>query len=194
MVNARSARFAVAVAVPLLLVACGSPADTTSTAPAAARDPLATCPSEAPAADAKPTVVFEGDGGHGRANVVPPTKAAAPRVTVTTPFRVDRTQVLRVHGGSGPALSENAVVTVCYQGVNGRTGAVFDDSFARSASAEFALTDVVPGFRKAIAGQQVGSTVAAAITSADGYPQGQPAAQIDPGDTLIFTITVLGAS
>jgi FKBP-type peptidyl-prolyl cis-trans isomerase len=49
----------------------------------------------------------------------------------------------------------------------------------------------VPGFQKAIAGQKVGSTVAVAMTSADGYPA---SAGILPGDTLIFAIKILDAS
>ncbi|BBX59024.1 hypothetical protein MSHO_43690 [Mycobacterium shottsii] len=53
---------------------------------------------------------------------------------------------------------------------------------------------MVPGFQKAIAGQKVGSTVAVAMTSADGYPDGQPSAGIRPGDTLVFAIKVLSAS
>jgi FKBP-type peptidyl-prolyl cis-trans isomerase len=52
----------------------------------------------------------------------------------------------------------------------------------------------VPGFQKAIAGQKVGSTVAVAMVSADGYPEGQPRAGIEPGDTLVFAIKILGAS
>jgi len=56
------------------------------------------------------------------------------------------------------------------------------------------LGGVVAGFQKAIAGQKVGSTVAVAMTSADGYPDGQPSAGIEKGDTLIFAIKILGAS
>ena len=52
----------------------------------------------------------------------------------------------------------------------------------------------MPGFQKAIAGQKVGSTVAVAMTSADGYPDGQPSAGIRPGDSLIFAIKILSAS
>jgi hypothetical protein len=32
------------------------------------------------------------------------------------------------------------------------------------------------------------------MTSADGYPDGQPSAGIEKGDTLIFAIKILGAS
>jgi FKBP-type peptidyl-prolyl cis-trans isomerase len=50
------------------------------------------------------------------------------------------------------------------------------------------------GFQKAIAGEKVGSTVAVAMSSADGYPDDQPSAGIRPGDTLIFAIELLSAS
>ena len=53
---------------------------------------------------------------------------------------------------------------------------------------------VVPGFQRAIAGQRVGSTVAVAMKSADGYPNGNPSAGIQPGDSLIFAIKILDAS
>jgi peptidylprolyl isomerase len=53
---------------------------------------------------------------------------------------------------------------------------------------------VVPGFQKAIAGQKVGSTVAVAMTSADGYPDGQPSAGIEKGDSLVFAIKILDVS
>ncbi len=87
-----------------------------------------------------------------------------------------------------------ARVSVCYVGVNGRDGSVFDSSFERGTSVDFSLGGVVPGFQKAIAGQNVGSTVAVAMTSADGYPDGQPAAGIRAGDSLIFAIKILSAS
>jgi peptidylprolyl isomerase len=79
-------------------------------------------------------------------------------------------------------------------GVNGRDGTVFDNSYERGEPVDFPLDGVVPGFQKAIAGQNVGSTVAVAMTSADGYPDGQPAAGIQPGDSLVFAIKILDAS
>ena len=91
-------------------------------------------------------------------------------------------------------VADTATVSVCYLGVNGRDGSVFDSSYAGGAPAQFPLDGVVPGFQKAIAGQQVGSTVAVAMTSADGYPDGQPSAGIRQGDTLIFAIKILDAS
>lgn len=169
---------------------CGSSSEPAAT-PTATGDPLAVCPTAAPGADAKPLNLT---GTVGKAAVTPPTAKSAPRVTVDTPYRVDETTVTTTTQGAGPKLTEDSVVTVCYQGVNGRTGKVFDDAFDRGTSAEFALTDVVAGFRDALVGQQVGSAVVTSITAADGYPKGEPAADIQPGDTLIFSITVLAAS
>ncbi len=74
------------------------------------------------------------------------------------------------------------------------TGRCSTAAYERGTPADFPLDGVVPGFQKAIAGQKVGSTVAVAMTSADGYPDGQPAAGIQPGDSLIFAIKILDAS
>jgi peptidylprolyl isomerase len=71
---------------------------------------------------------------------------------------------------------------------------VFDNSYERAEPVDFPLTGVVKGFQKAIAGQKVGSTVGVAMTSADGYPDGEPRAGIQPGDSLVFAIKILSAS
>lgn len=122
------------------------------------------------------------------------TDAAAPEVKVEGPFSVAETQVHTLQAGNGPVVTDTAVVNVCYMGVNGRDGAVFDSSYQRGEPAEFPLDGVVPGFQKAIAGQNVGSTVAVAMAPADGYPEGQPAAGIQKGDSLVFAIKILGVT
>jgi len=115
-------------------------------------------------------------------------------VNVVAPFSVTQTQVHTLRPGDGPVVGDTATVSVCYMGVNGRDGSVFDSSYDKGAPVEFHVNGVVPGFQKAIIGQKVGSTVAVAMASADGYPNGQPRAGIHPGDTLIFTIKILVAS
>ncbi|GAB2652227.1 hypothetical protein GCM10027169_16710 [Gordonia jinhuaensis] len=103
------------------------------------------------------------------------------------------TQVKTLTTGSGDTVSDSATVSVCYVGVDGRTGKMFDSAYQRGVAAQFPLQGVVAGFRKAIAGQKVGSNVGVAMTSADGYPEGNPEAGINKGDTLIFAITILDA-
>jgi FKBP-type peptidyl-prolyl cis-trans isomerase len=173
------------------LVACAAslllPIATSGTANAAG-----TCPTAAPQAGGAPEWTLA--GATGSVAVTGSTDTTAPSVNVTAPFSVTQTQVHTLHAGNGPVVAPTASVSVCYMGVNGRDGSVFDSSYQRGQAVDFSLNGVVPGFQKAIAGQNVGSTVAVAMTSADGYPNGQPAAGIRPGDTLVFAIKILSAS
>ncbi|WP_231706873.1 FKBP-type peptidyl-prolyl cis-trans isomerase [Tsukamurella sputi] len=180
---------ATAAACALPLAACGVGSD--GPAPSSRARPIDVCPSAMPAANAQTATL---GGVTGSAEVVAATDATAPRITVSAPFRVDTSRTITAHAGSGAAITEKSVVTVCYQGVNGRTGAVFDDAFARATSAELALPDVVTGFRTALVGQRVGASVVTSVTAADGYPKGEPRAGVAPGDTLIFAIRVLAAN
>jgi hypothetical protein len=188
----------------MTLAACGADTDP----PAASSSPVSdvftppsiaatateasACPTAAQATGGAPEWTLP--GATGSVAVTGSTDAAAPLVKVDAPFSVTETQVHTLKAGDGPVVAETATVFVCYMGVNGRDGSVFDSSYERGASVDFPLDGVVPGFQKAIAGQKVGSTVAVAMTSADGYPDGQPSAGILPGDTLIFAIKILDIS
>jgi hypothetical protein len=175
---------ACAASFVMTLSACATVTETASAA--------GTCPTAAPANGGTPGWTLPGTTGS--VAVTGPTDTTAPYVNVTAPFGVIQTQVHTLQAGDGPVVANTASVSVCYMGVNGRDGSVFDSSYQRGAAAEFQLNRVVPGFQKAIAGQKVGSTVAVAMASADGYPDGQPSAGIQQGDTLIFAIKILGAS
>lgn len=150
------------------------------------------CPTAPAPAGATPDWTLAGSTGS--VAVTGSTDATAPRIDVTTPFGVAQTQVHTLQAGDGPVVPAAARVSVCYMGVDGRDGSVFDNSYERGAPVDFPLNGVVPGFQKAIAGQKVGSTVGVAMTSADGYPNGQPSAGIRPGDSLVFAIKILSAS
>ena len=216
-VSSAVALVACAASLTLVLSACGSDSTTsaTSTAPLSkvssampdapmldALSPQATvpqapvpaspCPTSPPDAAGAPQWTLP--GATGSIAVTGPTDTAAPLVTVDGPFSVTQTTVKTLTPGDGPVVAPTATVSVCYMGVNGRDGTVFDSAYERGEPVEFTLDQVVPGFQKAIAGQKVGSTVAVAMVSADGYPDGQPAAGIQPGDSLIFAIKILDAS
>ncbi|HXS86752.1 MAG TPA: FKBP-type peptidyl-prolyl cis-trans isomerase [Mycobacterium sp.] len=173
----------------------------TSTGPAsapamtAAESPSATadsgCPTQAPGEGGTPEWTLS--GATGSVAVTGSTDKTAPLITVTQPFSVAETQVHTLHAGDGPVVAPTATVTVCYMGVNGRDGKVFDSAYERGTPAQFPLDGVVPGFQKAIVGQKVGSTVGVAMAAADGYPEGQPQAGIEKGDSLIFAIKILTA-
>ncbi|MFZ0904072.1 MAG: FKBP-type peptidyl-prolyl cis-trans isomerase [Mycobacterium sp.] len=160
-----------------------------STEPATADS---TCPTAAPGNGGTPEWTLTGTTGS--VAVTGSTDTTAPRVDVTSPFSVTQTEVHTLHGGDGPVVAPTATVSVCYMGVNGRDGRVFDSAYERGSPTQFPLDGVVPGFQKAIAGQKVGSTVGVAMTAADGYPDGQPQAGIQKGDTLVFAIKIISAS
>jgi len=149
------------------------------------------CPTQAPGDGGTPDWTLS--GATGSVAVTGSTDKAAPLITVTQPFSVTETAVHTLHAGDGPVVAPTATVSVCYMGVNGRDGKVFDSAYERGTPAQFPLDGVVPGFQKAIAGQKVGSTVGVAMASADGYPDGQPQAGIQKGDSLIFAIKILSA-
>jgi hypothetical protein len=195
-----------AATVAVALAACGSdsapPAATSSstsaadafTAPSIAETATdaSTCPTAPPPSDGAPE--WTQSGATGSVAVTGSTDTAAPLITVDGPFSVTETLVHTLKPGDGPVVPDTATVSVCYMGVNGRDGSVFDSSYERGQAAEFPLHGVVPGFQKAIAGQKVGSSVAVAMTPADGYPEGQPSAGIQKGDSLVFAIKILGVS
>ncbi len=187
-----------AASIALTLAACGSPTETAKTSGPSVAEvatssvaPTAGCPTAAPADAGTPEWTLP--GATGSVAVTGSTDTAAPSIKVQAPFSVTETQVHTLRAGDGPVVAGTATVSVCYMGVNGRDGSVFDSSYTQGTPVDFPLNRVVPGFQKAIAGQKVGSTVAVAMTSADGYPDGQPAAGIEPGDSLIFAIKILAA-
>lgn len=191
---------ACAATFAVTLSACSSTSDTSSSdtsspaAPASSIDKSSSdgCPTAPPAEGTAAEWTLA--GATGSVAVAGSTDTSAPLVTVKSPFSVTETQVHTLTAGDGPVVAPTASVSVCYMGVNGRDGNVFDSSYERGAPVDFPLDGVVPGFQKAIVGQKVGSTVAVAMTSADGYPQGQPRAGIEPGDSLVFAIKILDAS
>jgi hypothetical protein len=195
-----------ACAAPLVmtLAACGSGSESPAASSSSVSDVFSPpsiaktateasmCPAAAPGSGGAPEWALA--GATGSVAVTGSTDASAPLVKVDGPFSVTETQVHTLKAGDGPVVADTAKVSVCYMGVNGRNGSVFDSSYERGEPVEFPLDGVVPGFQKAIAGQKVGSTVGVAMTSADGYPDGQPSAGIQKGDTLIFAIKILRAS
>jgi peptidylprolyl isomerase len=115
-----------------------------------------------------------------------------PKVEFEPAMSVEKTEVEVLSEGDGEKVPAGAQVKVNYQGLNGRTGEEFDSSWTSGQPATFSLAQVVPGFTKAIEGQNVGSRVLVAIPPADGYgPTGSPQAGIQGTDTLVFTIDII---
>jgi peptidylprolyl isomerase len=179
----------------VLLGACGkndpvspsaspSPAATSASATPSAKPSASPSPSKTPKVPAsdnfdKVTV----SGAYGK----------APKVTVKSPWAIDKTRAKVLTPSKGAQVKQNQTVEVNYSGVNGRTGKTFDSSFTRGAPVAFNLGQVVPGFSKGLVGQRQGSRVVIAMPGSDGYDSagGNPQAGIEIGDTLIFVVDLV---
>lgn len=95
--------------------------------------------------------------------------------------------------GDGEPVPAGATVTVDYHGVSWDTAEVFDSSYARGQSATFSTDGVIEGFRDALVGQAVGSTLVATIPPAMAYGT-DPAAHRLGGQTLVFVVHIVSAS
>lgn len=117
------------------------------------------------------------------------------RPTVTIPDTAPPTdlKLAVLKKGDGAVVADGDDVTVHYEGLNWTTKEIFDESWARGASANFNTSGVIPGFTQALVGQSVGSQVIVVIPPALGYGEAS-STNSNPlaGQTLIFVIDILG--
>lgn len=134
--------------------------------------------ADQPAPEGFPTVALAADG--------------TPTVTIPSGTPPADTKIAVLKKGTGDVVKAGDDVWVQYQGVNWRTGQVFDQSWGRSPT-DFTTNAVIPGFTQALVGQAVGSQVIAVIAPKDGYgPSGGNAqAGINADDTLVFVVDIL---
>jgi peptidylprolyl isomerase len=174
----------------LLLAGCGEDSPSSDATPAAgsptpsasaSATPSSTPSAKVAVAKTLDAITVQGDFGK------------PPKVSVKTPWRVDKTRTRVLERGSGPDVKPGQTVTVNYVGINGRTGKKFDDSFERGQPASFGLSQVVPGFSKGLVGQRQGSRVLIGIPGADGYDGsgGNPQIDVNVGDSLIFVVDLV---
>ncbi|MDT0115612.1 FKBP-type peptidyl-prolyl cis-trans isomerase [Microbacterium sp. PRF11] len=124
-----------------------------------------------------PTVTFADDG--------------APTITVGSDPAPTETRVENLRRGDGDVVNPGDTVIVQYTGALYSDGTVFDSSWTKGAPTSFATTAVVPGFKKALEGQTVGSQVLAVVPPADGYGD-QANDAIPANSTLVFVVDILG--
>ena len=192
----RPTRALIAAAAALVLTACGGSPDPSasqsaspSPSPSESASPTAT-PTPTPTIPA--TSSLDGITVTGK-------RLEAPKVEFDKPLRIDQTRFEVLEPGSGPKALADGMVTLHYQGVNGRTGEVFDESYVGDP-VTFPLKGVIPGFQKGLTGQQPGSRVLIAVPGEDGYDQSY---KIDPQyapkgyelfDTLLFVVDIIDVS
>ncbi len=92
--------------------------------------------------------------------------------------------------GEGPAVPAGATVTVDYIGVACSTGMIFDDSYSRGQQATFGLDQVISGWSEGLVGMQAGGQRLLVIPPELGYGSQGAGADIKPGETLYFVVTL----
>ena len=119
-----------------------------------------------------------------------------PGITVpkNDPPKELQTEVLKQ--GNGETVEDGDAVVVHYTGVLWNDNTVFDSSWQNGAPATFVVSEgsgaqVIPGFSKALIGQQVGSQIGVIVPPSEGYGD-QGNAQVPAGSTLFFVIDILG--
>ena len=183
------------VAAALLLASCGAPAPTASpsggTSASTTPSPSASASGTVtPSATPTPTTPAVPASTNLDGIKVTGTFGKVPTVSFKHPLRFDKTQSKVLIAGTGPVVQSDGVVDVHYVGYVGRTGTKFNDSYAQGATVAFPLGNVVPGFKKGLEGKKVGDRVLIAMTSEDGYAQGNPQIGVNIGDTLIFVVDI----
>lgn len=185
----RLAAVAGLMVLAVTLSACGGGGDADSS-PSPASPSSSASPSETPSPTptVEPIVLADLAGIEVSSDL-----AAQPTVTAPYPFVVEQTMSRVIVPGSGVKVPhETAMVRVQYVGINASTGEIFDASWSRGESAVLPLAQMIPGFRDGLVNQAVGSRVAVAIPSEDGYgTQGNSQAGIGPGDSLLFIVDVI---
>lgn len=121
-------------------------------------------------------------------------KDGQPTVTIPETDPSPELQIANLKLGDGEAVQAGDTVTMQYQGVNWRTGEVFDQSWGTQI-ASFKTDGLIPGFTAGLVGQSVGSQVLVSIPPAQGYGEaGNSQAGIEGTDTLVFVIDILATT
>jgi len=100
-------------------------------------------------------------------------------------------QYVVIAAGTGGSPSETDEVTVHYEG-SLIDGTVFDSSVARGTPATFPLNQVIEGWTKTIPRMKVGDKWKVFIPSGLAYKEAGRLPNIQPNQTLIFEIELLG--
>ena len=94
-------------------------------------------------------------------------------------------------GTGGATVADGQTVTIDYHGVNWTTAAIFDSSYLSGQPATFSLSGVIEGFKDALVGQAVGSTVLAILPSDLAY--GDDSGDPNTSGPLVFVIHIISA-
>lgn len=177
---------------PLLLTACSGEGSVVTPSPSvSAEATVEASPSPTPSVTVEPSTSLDGIKVTGDVG-------GKPEISFDPPMAIDMTRSLVLAKGTGPVVTEDAIVEVNYRGVLGRTGEEFDSTFDDGEPAVFPISQTVEGFAKGLVGKHVGDRVLIAIPGSEAYDEavglGVGPSWVQVGDTLIFVVDILATS
>lgn len=136
--------------------------------------------------------------GGGNLPSVTAATGTAPKVTIPAAAPPATLTITTLIKGSGPPIAKGQEVVTQYVGVNWRTKAVFDSSWAHGSAYGFQIgakpSQIIPGWDTGLLGVPVGSRVMLVIPPKEGYgTSGNSQIGVKGTDTLVFVVDVIDA-
>ena len=121
----------------------------------------------------------------------------APKVQIKpTPLKVTETQTRVVKAGEGAAVKGDEIVSLRYVLLNGKDGSQLDTNYGKAnLGLNLADAKLLPGLKKGLANQKVGSRILVAMPPKDAFgEQGNANIKVGGGDTVVFLMDVVSAT
>ena len=121
----------------------------------------------------------------------------APKVQIKpTPLKVTETQTRVVKAGEGAAVKGDEIVSLRYVLLNGKDGSQLDTNYGKAnLGLNLADAKLLPGLKKGLANQKVGSRILVAMPPKDAFSeQGNANIKVGGGDTVVFLMDVVSAT
>ena len=120
-----------------------------------------------------------------------PTVAISPK-----PLSVTETTTRVVEAGDGPVVKNDEIVSVKYVLLNAKDASVLDTNYGKqNLGLSLGTADLLPGLKKGLANQKVGSRVLVAVPPKDAFgDQGNTDIKVGGTDTVVFLMDVLSVT
>jgi peptidylprolyl isomerase len=119
---------------------------------------------------------------------------SAPTVTLKTkPLSVKETTTRVVKDGTGETVKGDEIVSLRYVLLNGKDASVLDTNYGKqNLGLNLGATDLLPGLKKGLENQKVGSRILVAMPPKDAFgTQGNADIKVAGTDTIVFLMDVL---
>ena len=124
-------------------------------------------------------------------------ETTAPTVALKTkPLSVTETTTKVVKAGDGPVVKDDEIVSVKYVLLNAKDASVLDTNYGKqNLGLSLGTESLLPGLKKGLANQKVGSRVLVAVPPKDAFgDQGNTDIKVGGTDTVVFLMDVLSVT